>query len=230
MKVIEDLLGHRIAVEIDETSPDGHCREKKLANLERAAAKTRNRGSGHRRSPGPRRHGSSEDEGTHQDRAQVSRVGLDEGEQPVSRQSRSPRLASSAREWLARGRASGEGMFELARLKEARAIRRDELFTVARWDRMTASLSLGDDEERGLLLAGPRGPHRRGLPASEGCRVFATRCDLRRGGQRGPELIVTGRKSRGETSDVIRADSFIGPFAPFSPKDCACWLGPSVTR
>src|SRR5437660_10512060 len=81
MKVIEDLLGHGIAVEIDERRWMGIPREE-LAHLERA-----------RRIHGTQdqdiaealveEHGSPEDECAHEDRAEV-RVGLDEGEQPVS--------------------------------------------------------------------------------------------------------------------------------------------------
>src|SRR5258707_10968809 len=98
MKVIENLLGHGIAVEIDERRWMGIPREE-LANLERA-----------RRIHGPedqdiaealvKEHGSPEDEGAHEDRAEV-RVGLDEGEQPLS-----PHLDHLA--WR-RGPNGGEG-------------------------------------------------------------------------------------------------------------------------
>src|SRR5260221_8411474 len=145
MKVIEDLLGHRIAVEIDECRWMGVAREE-FANLERA-----------RRIHGTEdqdiaealveEHGSPEDEGTHEDRAEV-RVGLDEGEQPVS-----PHLDHLA--WR-RGPNGGERPasskhIELA-AERARVIRRDELLTVARWTQ-DGELSLGDDEERVILLA-----------------------------------------------------------------------------
>src|SRR5437016_1310386 len=124
MKVIEDLLGHRIAVEIDERRWMGIAREE-LANLERARRKHRTEDQDIAEAL-VEEHGSPEDEGTHQDRAQV-RVGLDEGEQPVS--------------WhfdhLALGRGANSGQRSTSSeqvelpAERARTIRRDELLTVA---------------------------------------------------------------------------------------------------
>src|SRR5258705_159839 len=82
MKVIEDLLGHRIAVEIDECRWMGIAREE-LANLERARRIHRTEDKDIAEAL-VEEHGSAEDECAHQDRAQL-RIGLDEGEQPGSR-------------------------------------------------------------------------------------------------------------------------------------------------
>src|SRR5438876_5743488 len=145
MKVIEDLLGHRIAVEIDERRRMGIAREE-LANLERARRKHRAEDQDIAEAL-VEEHGSAEDEGTHQDRAQL-RVGLDEGEQPVSRH-----LDHLAWRRRANGgeRAASSEHIKLAG-ERAPTIRRDELFTVARCTH-DDELSIGDDEERILLLA-----------------------------------------------------------------------------
>src|SRR5258708_29927305 len=126
MKVIKGLLRHRIAVEIDERRWMGIAREE-LANLERARRIHRTEDQDVAEAL-VEEHGSPEDECAHEDRAQV-RVGLDEGEQPLS-----PHLDHLA--WR-RGPNGGEGPasskhIELA-AERARPIRRDEVLTVARW-------------------------------------------------------------------------------------------------
>src|SRR5438552_7158020 len=139
MKVIEDLLGRRITVEIDECRWMGIAREE-LANLERA-----------RRIHGTEdqdiaealveEHGSAEDECTHQDRAQL-RVGLDEGEQPVSRHL--DHLAWRRRADGGERPASSEHIKFAA--ERAGTVCRDDLLTIARWTH-DYELSIGDDEE-----------------------------------------------------------------------------------
>src|SRR6185436_4163996 len=145
MKVIEDLLGHRIAVEIDECRRMGIAREE-FANLERARRIHRTEDQDIAEAL-VEEHGTAEDECTHQDRAQLC-VGLDQGEQPLSRH-----LDHLAWHRRANGgeRSTSSEQIELA-AERARMIRRDELLAVARWTH-DRELSPGDDEERELVLA-----------------------------------------------------------------------------
>src|SRR5258706_13941727 len=217
MKVIEDLLGHRIAVEIDERRWMGIAREE-LANLERARRKHRTEDQDIAEAL-VEEHGSAEDEGAHQDRAQL-RIGLDEGEQSVSRH-----LDHLAWRRRANGgeRPPSSEQVELA-AERARTIRRDELFTVARWTHH-GELSLGDDEERGLLLARLE-DHLAGLQRAKAA-VFRDARDLS-GRQRGPELIVT-RRNRELNFGCHRSSPFSVPLPVRPEGPCMCCL-PSVTR
>src|SRR5258708_29152853 len=205
MKVIKGLLGHRIAVEIDERRWMGIAREE-LANLERARRKHRTEDQDIAEAL-VEEHGSSEDEGTHQDRAQI-RVGLDEGEQPVSRHL--DHLAWRRRANGGERPASSEHV-ELA-AERARVIRRDELLTVARCTH-DGELSIRDDEERVLLLARIE-DHLAGLQRAKTALFRDTR-DLR-GRQRGPELIVTRRNREGNCG-CHRSSAFSGPL-PSQPR------------
>src|SRR6185436_143429 len=128
--------------------------------------------------------GTAEDECTHQDRAQLC-VGLDQGEQPLSRH-----LDHLAWHRRANGgeRSTSSEQIELA-AERARMIRRDELLAVARWTH-DRELSPGDDEERELVLARLE-DHLAGLQRAKAA-VFRD-AHVLSGRQRGPELIVTRR-------------------------------------
>src|SRR5258707_11325279 len=186
MKVIKGLLRHRIAVEIDERRWMGIAREE-LANLERARRIHRTEDQDIAEAL-VEEHGSPEDECAHEDRAQV-RVGLDEGEQPVSRH-----LDHLALRHRPNGgeRPASRKHVELP-AERAQVIGRDDLLTVARWT-YDNELSPGDDEERVLLLASLE-DHLAGLQRAKA----AVLCDARdlRGRQRRPELIFARRDREG---------------------------------
>src|SRR5258708_11936141 len=124
MKVIEDLLGHRIAVEIDERRWMGIAREE-LANLERARRIDRTEDERIAKILFEK-HCAAEDERTHDNRAQL-RIGLHESEQRFPRH-----LDHVARHRGAnRGERPSSGEHLDLAAERTLTIRRDDLLTIA---------------------------------------------------------------------------------------------------